>query len=325
MRKQIMTVFACAAVLAGMGTESKAMGKQENKKAIVIAAFGTTHEKAIQSIINIEKAAEKEFPGTEVRVAFTSNIIRKIWQKRAKDEKYRAAHKNIPEAIFNVKTPLATIAGLQNEGVKTIVVQPSHVFAGEEFADLCSYIDGLNSIKTLKPKWTPFKALVIGRPALGRPGVEHDYHEDLEKGAEAVAEDVKKAKEAGAALVYMGHGNEYFSTGIYIEFQHVLRKMYKYPKIYVGTVEGFPSLDDVLNALKHAGIKKVILKPFMVVAGDHANNDMAGDDDDSWKSVFEKNGIEVTPVIEGLGMNPEWVKIYIDHLKDAVKDNKLSF
>ena len=322
MRKVGVWIFAGLMLI---GVKGLSMEKRQNKKAIVIAAFGTTHVKALRSILNIQDAARKAFPNTEVRVAFTSNIIRKIWQKRADDKKYRSEHKSVPEAIYNVKTPLATIADLQNEGFTTIVVQPSHVFAGEEFRDLLSYVDALNSIKTLKRKFMPFKALVTGRPALGRPGIVHDYHKDIEKGAEALKADVDKAKSMNAALVYMGHGNEYFSTGIYAEMQKTLRGMYKYPAIYVGTVEGYPSLDDVLVALKKDKVGKVLLKPFMVVAGDHANNDMAGDDDESWKSRIKKLGIEVVPEIQGLGMNEKWVQIYIDHIKDTVEDNKLEF
>ena len=151
--------------------------------------------------------------------------------------------------------------------------------------------------------------------------MENDYHEDLIKGAEAVKSDVERAKKEGAALVYMGHGNEFYSTGIYAEFQQTLRKMYPDTKIFVGTVEGFPSESDVIKALQKEKPAKVLLKPMMVVAGDHANNDMAGDEPDSWKSKIKALGITVVPVLEGLGSNDKWADIYLEHIRDAAKDN----
>lgn len=218
---------------------------------------------------------------------------------------------------------MATIANLQDEGYRTIIVQPLHVFAGEEYADLCEYVRGLNAITTLKKKFSPFVKLVVSRPALGKPGVEHVYHEDMEKAVKALAPDVDMAAKKGAALVYMGHGNEYFSTGIYAEFQKMMQKTYPKTPILVGTVEGFPSLDDVSARLAHAKIKKVLLKPMMIVAGDHASNDMAGDEEDSWKSIFKKEGIRVDCDVRGLGENADWVMLYLDHIKDTAKDNQI--
>jgi sirohydrochlorin cobaltochelatase len=304
---------------------SFAMGKGEDKKAIVLASFGTSYLSALKSITTIEDNVKKSFPGATVRVAFTSNIIRKIWHKRRCETKFMREHGAQYSEFLDIKGVLATIADLQDEGYNTIVVQSTHVYSGEEFADLASYIEGLNTIKTIKAKYMPFKKLVLGRPALGTYGIIHDYHDDLKIGAEALAADVEFARKNGGALVYMGHGNEYFSTGIYIEFQQVMRKMYPDVKIYVGTVEGYPSLDDVLNELKGDKIKKVVLKPMMVVAGDHANNDMAGEEDDSWKSEIKKIGIDVVPVLKGLGESGKWSDIYIQHIKDAIKDNAVDF
>ncbi|MCK5845066.1 MAG: sirohydrochlorin cobaltochelatase, partial [Victivallales bacterium] len=147
------------------------------------------------------------------------------------------------------------------------------------------------------------------------------YHKDMEVAAKTLKADVELARKNGAALVYMGHGNEYFSTGIYAEFQQVMRKMYPGVEVFVGTVEGFPSLSDVLAGLKKSKVNRVVLKPMMVVAGDHASNDMAGEEDDSWKNAIGKMGIKVTPVLRGLGENSGWAKIYVDHISDAIKDN----
>ena len=294
-----------------------------DKKAIVLAQFGTSYPSALVALQNIRKEVQKAFPGVEVRMAFTSNTIRKIWHSRQDDKKFLSEYKDIPKEIFYVKTPLATIADLQNEGYNTIIVQSTHIFAGEEYVDLASFIEGLNAIKTIKAKNMPFRKLVLGRPLLGTWGERYPYHKDLETAAKAVKADVDLARKNKAALVYMGHGNEYLSTGAYIEFQETLRRIYPETPVYLGTVEGFPSPDYVVSGLIRDRIKKVVLKPFMIVAGDHATNDMAGDEDDSWKTIFKSKGIEVITVIQGLGENPEAGKILIQHIKDVVRDNQI--
>ena len=297
------------------------MGEQPNKKAIVLAGFGTSYPSALVAITDIQKKVQEAFPDTCVRIAFTSNIIRNIWHQRQDDPEFTKANTDIPKEILYVKGPLATIADLQDEGYRTIVVQPLHAYAGEEYMDLCGYVRGLNAISTLKEKFAPFAKLVIGRPALGTPGVTHDYHKDMEAAAKSLASDVALAQEKGAALVYMGHGNEYFSTGIYAEFQQIMQETYPETQILIGTVEGYPSLDNVSARLTHGKVKKVLLKPLMVVAGDHANNDMAGDESDSWKSTFKSQGIRVDCDIHGLGENPQWANLYVTHIKETAKDN----
>lgn len=294
-----------------------------DKKAIVIANFGTSYPEALKGILGIYDGVKKEFPGVKVKMAFTSNIIRKIWQKRRDDSAFLKSHPDIPSEIINIRGPLATISLLQDEGYRTIIVQPTHIYAGEEYMDLCGYVSALNSIKTIKEKYRPFKKIVIGRPLLGTWGPQHDYHEDISVVAEALKGDVIKAKEMKSALVYMGHGNEYFSTGAYIEFQEEMRKRYPDVPVFVGTVEGFPSLDDVIRGLIHMKIKKVLLKPFMIVAGDHARNDMAGEDKDSWKNVLKAHGISVQTDIRGLGEEPGISRIFIEHIKDVAKANDI--
>ena len=322
--KNIISKMLVGIALFAMVFQVVAMGKQKAKKAIVIASFGTTYLSALQNITNVSDKVQQEFPRVKVKCAFTSNIIRKIWHSRRNDKAFMGKNAIKYGEFLNVKGILGTIGDLQDEGYTDIVVQSTHIFAGEEFTDLTSYIAGLNSITTLKKKFMPFKSLLLGRPALGKAGVVHDYHEDLKIGAVALAADVKLATKNHAALVYMGHGNEFFSTGIYAEFQQAMRRQYPQVKIFIGTVEGFPSLENVLEALKKGGVKKIILKPLMVVAGDHANNDMAGDSDDSWKNMIGKLDIEVVPVLKGLGENPQWVKIYVQHIKDILKDNNHS-
>ncbi len=321
--KHFISLFIILILSLVMITSSFAMNQKSDKKAIVLAGFGTSYPSALVAITNIQDTVQKAFPEIKVKVAFTSNIIRKIWHKRQNDQKFLSENPNIPKDILYVKGPLATIADLQDEGYNIIIVQPTHIYFGEEYNDLTSYVNALNSIKTIKAKFMPFKKLVIGRPLLGKSGIEHDYHEDLVPAARAFAADVALAKENNAALVYMGHGNEYYSTGAYTEFQQTLRKMYPKTNIFVGTVEGYPSLGNVVDGLLHTKVKKIVLKPFMIVAGDHANNDMAGDEDDSWKMVIQDKGIKVIPVTKGIGENPAIAAIYVNHIKDVAKDNDI--
>ena len=321
--KFLSLLFIVAVISLALVAPAAAAKTKPVKKAIVLASFGTSYPSALIAITNIRDQVQKAFPETKVEMAFTSNIIRKIWHKRQNDKQFLADNPNIPKDILYVKGSLATIANLQDEGYNVIIVQPTHIYAGEEFADLSAYVAGLNAIKTIKAKFMPFKKLVIGRPLLGKYGIEYDYHEDLTPAAEALAADVALANKNGAALVYMGHGNEYYSTGAYVEFQQALRQMYPKTNILVGTVEGYPSLDNVVEGLLHTKTKKVVLKPFMIVAGDHANNDMAGDDDDSWKNVLKSKGIEIITITKGLGENSKIADIYISHIKDVAKESDI--
>ncbi len=309
-------------VFLAFGFSSASFSKVHNqnaKTAVVLADFGTTYKTGLVDIENIKEAVSKAYPHEKVVFAFTSNIIRHIWHKRQHDKKYM----NNPEFkdFLYVKGPLATIADLQDEGYKTIIVQPTHIYDGEEFSDMLSYVKGLNSIKTMKAKYMPFAKLVIGRPALGRNVWKYDYHKDIKEAAKALKSDVELAKSKKAVLVYMGHGNEFYSTGAYAELQKELRRLYHTDKIIVGTVEGYPSLEDAVSQAKSIKAKRVLLKPLMVVAGDHANNDMCGSDDDSWKNVFKKAGIDTICYIHGLGENKKWVDVYIKHIKQVAEDN----
>ncbi len=292
--------------------------KRVHKNAVVLAMFGTTVEPALKSLLNIRKRMQARFPNTPVRLAFTSNIIRQVWQKRAADPKYQAAHPGVPADILHVRGPLATMADLQDAGYDTLVVQPTHLAPGEEFLDLTSYVNALDSIQTIKVKYKPFNKVVIGRPAFGTFGPAHPYAEDIEAVVHALAPDAHSAEKMGTTLLYMGHGNEFFpSGGSYLEFEAMMNRTYPGVKTIVGCVEGFPSRDDALEKLKADGNRKVMIKPLMVVAGDHALNDMAGPEPDSWLSVLEKRGYEVIPVRKGLGENNAFADIFVLHAAQA--------
>ncbi|ORJ62129.1 sirohydrochlorin cobaltochelatase [Geothermobacter hydrogeniphilus] len=320
MKKSVVFTVALAFLLSTQMVQA-AEYKVVHKNGIVLAMFGTTVEPALQGLLNIRDKMKKAYPETPVRFAFTSNIIRKIWQKRAADPAYIKAHPNIPPEILHVQGPLATIANFQDDGYDTLVVQPTHIAPAEEFLDLTAYVDALASIDTIKKKFKPFNKLVIGRPMLGTFGVEHPYAEDIKTAVRAMREDVDRARKNGAALVYMGHGNDHFpSGGSYLQFEHEMNKVYPDVKTVIGTVEGYPAVEQVLETLKRSGVKKVVIRAFMIVAGDHATNDMAGPEKDSWKSIFEKEGIEVLPYLHGMGENDRVADIFVRHAADAAAD-----
>lgn len=290
---------------------------KETKPAIVIASFGTTQPEALTAILNIQDKVKEAFPHTKVALTFTSNIIRTIWQERAADPDFAAAHPEIPSEVLHVKGILATMGLLQDQGYNALIVQPTHIAHAEQFIDLCAYVDGLASIQTIKPKYRPFHALAVGRPVTGTHGVDHDYNEDIKILAQSLAADAEMARRNGSALVYMAHGNDYYSTGVFSQFQDVMRTMYPKTNTYVGGVEGFPGFETVARELQRDNVKKTTLIPLMIVAGDHAVNDMAGDEADSWKSRLTSLGISAMPVLKGLGSNDQVAAIFVEHIRAA--------
>ena len=324
MIKKILLI-ALAGIIIGCGyTPSLQAGGQEQEHngsvAIVLASFGTTVPSAVASITNIQEQIKKAFPAVPVKMTFTSNIIRSVWKKRqANAQKW--LDQGIPEEVLYVKNIIATIGDLREEGYRNIIVQPSHIFFMEQALDLSSYVNAFASIKTLKKKWMPFDKVVMGRPALGGYGDTYDYHEDLEKALKTLAGDVELARKNDAMLVYMGHGNEHWSSGIYMETAKKMRELYPDVVTYVGSVEGFPRIEDIARYLSHFDSGKIVLKPFMIVAGDHAVNDMASDEEESWKTILTQQGFDVIPVLEGLGSNDAFAQIFVDHIKDAARDN----
>ena len=316
----LLTLFLCATGVFASGS----MGMPgAGKTAIVIASFGTTVPSAVKSITNITDVVQKAYPETEIRITFTSNIVRSVWKER-QAEPQQWLDQGIPEEVLYVKNFIATIGDLLEDGYTNIVVQPTHMFFMEQSHDLRQYVNGLASIRTMKEKWKPINNIVMGRPALGMPGDVYSYHEDVESVCKTLAADAEAAKKAGAALVYMGHGNEHWSTGIYSETQKKMRDMYPDVAIFIGVVEGAPSLNDLMSHIEYAKTKKILLKPFMIVAGDHATNDMAGPEEDSWKSILTKEGYEIDAVLLGLGSNNEFAELFVERIADAAKERALN-
>lgn len=313
---RVVFVLFCAVICSTSIQASQAPSKKDEKTAIVLASFGTTVPSAVEAITNITERVKQAYPETEVRVTFTSNIIRSIWRKR-QAEPQKWLDMGIPKEILFVKNIITTMGDLREEGYNNIIVQPTHMFYMEQSHDLNAYVQAMASIRTMKKRWQPFNKVVMGRPALGMPGVIHDYNEDVAAAVATLAADAEQASSENALLVYMGHGNEHWSTGIYAETQKKMREIYPEVKTFIGVVEGSPSLEDLLGGIGQANKKKIILRPFMIVAGDHAVNDMAGEEEDSWKSILQAEGYQVTPVLEGLGSNNAFADLFVAHIKDA--------
>ncbi len=300
--------------------DSAAMEKNPEKTAIVIASFGTTYPAAIDALLAIVRDVEAQYPQIPVKMAFTSNTIRKKWHGRAADQNYHKAHPAVPDYFYRIKNLLGTLADLQDAGFKTIVVQPTLLTHGEEYLDIEAYIYGLLAIDTVKERWCPFSKIALGRPLMGTWDETHPYVEDLQLLASAVAPDVALAQAADATLVYMGHGNTHLSTGLYYEFEELMNQLYPQIKTRVGLVEGHPAFAKVLETLQQEQHGKILLKPLMVVAGDHATNDMTGANEASWKSQLDRTGFTVQPVMQGLGDNPAVRQLFLKHLQDAATE-----
>ena len=319
----IITAICCVILYSNSVWASQPQKKREDKTAIVIASFGTTVPRAVVAITNITERVKKAYPNTEVRITFTSNIIRKVWRKR-QAEPQKWLDMGIPKEVLYVKNIISTMGDLREEGYNNIIVQPTHMFYMEQSHDLNAYVRALGSIRTMKDRWRPFDKVVMGRPALGMPGDKYDYHEDVAAAVATLAADAKQAEENGAMLVYMGHGNEYWSTGIYSETQEKMREVYPQVETFIGVVEGSPTLDQLLDDIAESDKKKIILRPFMIVAGDHAVNDMAGEEEDSWKSVLTAKGYQVDAVLTGLGSNNDFADIFVQHIEDVAKAHNLT-
>ena len=278
---------------------------------ILVVSFGTSfNDSRAEDIGGVEKALQAAYPDWSVRRAFTAQII--INHVQARDD----------EKIDNMDQALERAV---NNGVKNLVVQPTHLMHGAEYDELTE------AVENYKDK---FESVKIAEPLLGEVGADETaINEDKAAVAEAItAEAVKTAgfdsldaaKEEGTAFVFMGHGTSHTAKISYSQMQAQMEQL-GYENVFIGTVEGEPedtACEAVIEKLKNAGYKKVILRPLMVVAGDHANNDMAGDDDDSWKSQFEASGEfdSIDTQIAGLGEIKAIQDLYVAHTADAMNE-----
>ena len=277
---------------------------------LLVVSFGTSfNESRAMDIGGIEAALQEAYPDWAVRRAFTAQII--INHVQARDE----------EVIDNVEQALARAKA---NGVKNLVIQPTHLMHGAEYDEL---------VEAVTAAAADFETVRISEPLLGEVGEDATViNEDKAAVAEAVAaaaaadagfENVDAAAEDGTAFVFMGHGTAHAAKVTYSQMQTQMDTL-GYKNVFIGTVEGEPeetACDAIIEKVKEAGYKKVILRPLMVVAGDHANNDMAGDEEDSWKSMFTADGSfeSIDTQIAGLGRIPEVQALYVAHTAAALE------
>lgn len=259
----------------------------ETKPVLLVVSFGTSYNDSRDVTIGaVEQALQAAYPDYEVRRAFTSQIIIDILKERENLE------------IDNV---IEAMERLVAEGVKDVVLQPTHVMNGFEYDDI---------IAEIAPYREKFDSFRVGNPLL-------ITQEDYDQVVAAVVEGTAQYNQAGTAVVFMGHGTEHASNATYAKVQQKLNDA-GYNNYFVGTVEAEPTVEEVLEMVKESGAEKVVMLPFMVVAGDHAHNDMAGDEEDSWKTIFTEAGFEVECVLEGLGQNTAIQQIYVAHAAAAM-------
>ena len=259
------------------------IGEQER----LVARFGTRYNDSRRLTIGaMEEAVEKAVPEYSVRRGFTSQII--IDHVKSLDN---VAIDNIGEALERAV----------DNGVRTLVVQPTHLMDGLEYNDLVNEIAEYSDA---------FDKVAVGKPLL-------TSDEDFAAVIAAITEATAEYDDGETAICFMGHGTEAESNQVYAKMQQMLTDA-GYEHYFVGTVEAEPSLEDVLEAVQAEEYKKVVLEPLMIVAGDHANNDMAGDEEGSWKDTFEKAGYEVICLVRGLGELEPVQQLFVEHAKAAI-------
>ena len=277
------------------------------EKEILVVSFGTSYNNSrAQDIQGIEEALEQAYPGWSVRRAFTAQII--INHVQARDG----------EVIDNMEQALERAAA---NGVKQLVVQPTHLMHGSEYDEMMDAVEAYRS---------RFESVAVAEPLLGEVGSDANViNPDKAAVARAITaaaladagyDSLESAAADGTAFVFLGHGTAHVAKVSYSQMQTQLDDL-GYDNAWIGTVEGKPedtAAQAVIDAVKAAGYTKVVLRPLMVVAGDHAHNDMAGEDPESWKSLFTAAGLEVDVQIAGLGSVPAVQQLYVDHTGEAM-------
>ena len=260
--------------------------KRPMKKGILLVAFGTTVPEAQISYDNIERSVKKTFPGIPVRWGYTSRTIIRKMGERGKQ----------------LATPAEALSSMMRENFTHVAVQSLHVMPGAEFHGL------VKNVQRFAGMSKGLKKVIVGYPLMSTS-------EDVQRVAEAFLRIIPPERRKTDAVVFMGHGTYHPANVYYAALNYHVQKLD--PNVFVGTVEGWPEIDGIMSDLKNNGIKKAYLMPFMTVAGDHARNDMAGRDENSWKSILEKEGIKCVPVLKGTAEFQEFVDIWVDHLKSA--------
>ena len=290
--KKISALLLSACLLFSMTackneeTQTSAPPAKEAKPVILTVSFGTSYNDSREKTIGaVEKAMQEAYPEYEIRRAFTSQII--IDKLNERDN---LKIDNVDEAM----------ARLLLDGVKDVVVQPTHIMEGFEYNDVK---------KEITQYADKFHSLRLGSALLNN-------EEDYDALADIMANETKEFISDDTAFIWMGHGTEHSANSTYAKLQKCIDEK-GIKNMFIGTVEAEPSLEDVISMAKDAGVSKVILQPLMIVAGDHANNDMAGDEEGSWKTEFQKAGFDVTCNLRGLGEFEGVRNLIIKHAEEA--------
>lgn len=258
-----------------------------NKKAILVVSFGTSYNESRENTIGaVERAVAEAFPDYDIRRAFTSRMI--IDKLKARDG-------------LVIDTVEEAVKGLAEGGYGDLVVLPTHVMNGTEYDDM---------VNQLLPYKRRFEKFALGNPVLGTK-------EDFTEVVGILAKETECYTGHKTAIVFMGHGTDHEANVIYSELAQEFKEA-GYGNYVVGTVEASPSLEDVIRLVGQTGAKKVVLIPLMIVAGDHVSNDMAGDEEDSWKSRLLAAGYEVECVMKGLGEYREIQQLFVKHVQQAM-------
>lgn len=257
------------------------------KKAVLVISFGTSYKETREKTIEAcEKKIAEAFEGYDFFRAFTSNmIIRKIARVEG----------------IQIDNPIQALDRLHQLGYEEVVVQTLHIICGEEYTKLKEQVESYAN---------QFKKITLGRPLLSRI-------DDYKLAIEAVKEELPELGE-GEGVVFMGHGTAHEAHSAYCALDYMMEQ--ENMRAYVGTVEGYPEIDEVINRLNKHQVKTVYLMPFMLVAGDHAINDMAGEEEDSWKTIFELRGFDVKVLLQGLGENKGIQERFVIHAKESITE-----
>ena len=284
----LLTALAFLSLFASHGAFAAEENKKPPKKGVLLVAFGTSVPEAKTAYDQVEAAVKKAFPETDVRWAFTSKIIRAKLAKQGKQ----------------LDSPETALARMMEEGFTDVAVLSLHVIPGEEFHDLHT------NARLFSQMAGGIEHIAVARPLLSS-------HEDMVQVATALLKKLPPSRKPGDVVLYMGHGSQkHPADAIYAAMNYVFEQLD--PNVLVATVDGYPSLEDLLPRIVERKPGKVYLIPFMAVAGDHARNDMAGDSPDSWKSILSGKGLASEPVLSGVAEYPEVVEVWLRHLREVL-------
>jgi sirohydrochlorin cobaltochelatase len=266
-------------------------GQQRSKKVgILLVAFGSSEASAQVSFENIDRKVKAAYPDTPVRWAYTSSIIRKKLARQGKV----------------LDSPEVALSKMLDEKFTHVAVQSLHTIGGSEYHDLRRTVGAFRIMGG-------FQKIILGYPLLATQA-------DMARAVGAILATIPDARQSDEAIVLMGHGTHHPANAFYAALMFQLQL--KDPNIFMGTVEGYPDVNLIRDLMLRKKIKKAYLMPFMSVAGDHAKNDMAGDEPDSWTSILTKAGIACVPVLKGTAEYDDFVDIWVDHIGAAISHFK---